>query len=234
MTEDRFWTKSYDPGVTDLDPAIWEITYTDAIKPAFAQHPDKTAFAYMGVEITFAELDRYANRFANMLLAEGLVKGEVVGINLPNIPEYAIAWLGTLRAGCAVSGVSPLLSAGEMRHQLADANARGLVTLDAIFAGRLTTIADDLPDLKVVVAASVGGFLPAVKRFLGKRLGKIPTGRLSPLPGKNIYKMEAVIKSKTYPDADPAVDLTPDDIAYIQYTGGTTGLPKGAMLTHRN
>ncbi|MFP4039506.1 MAG: AMP-binding protein [Desulfosudaceae bacterium] len=234
MTADRFWTKSYDPGVTDLDPSIWEITYTDAIKPAFARHPDKTAFAYMGVEITFAELDRYANRFANMLLEEGLVKGEVVGINLPNIPEYAIAWLGTLRAGCAVSGVSPLLSAGEMRHQLADAKARGLVTLDAIFAGRLTTIADELPDLKVIVAASVGGFLPAVKRFLGKRLGKIPTGRLSPLPGKTIYKMEAVIKSKTYPETDPAVDLTPDDIAYIQYTGGTTGLPKGAMLTHRN
>ncbi|MFP4447003.1 MAG: AMP-binding protein [Desulfosudaceae bacterium] len=234
MSDERFWTRSYDPGVSDLDPAVWETTYTAAIQPAFQKYRDKTALSYMGVDITFGELDRYANRFARMLLDNGLQKGDVVGINLPNIPEYVIAWLGTLRAGCAVSGVSPLLSAGEMKHQLSDARARGLVTLDAIFAGRLTGIAADLPDLKVVAAASVGGFLPAVKRFLGKRLGKIPTGKVSALPGKQVMKMEAVIKTTAYPDTDPAVDLTPDDLAYIQYTGGTTGLPKGAMLTHRN
>ena len=228
------WKKSWDEGLSDLDPSAWEISYVDAVKPAFADYPGKTALAFMGVEITFAQLDAYANRFADMLIQSGLKKGDVVGINLPNIPEYVIAWLGTLRAGCVVSGVSPLLSAEEMKHQLSDSGARGLVTLDAIFAARLTGIAGDLPALEVVVAASVGGFLPGIKRFLGKLLKKIPSGAVSPLAGKTVYRIEAVIKSTAFSSEPPELSITPDDIAYIQYTGGTTGLPKGAMLSHRN
>lgn len=231
---ERFWTRAYDPGLTDLDPADWETSYVDAVRPVFEKYPQKIAFAFMGTEVSFAELDRYANRMAHMLLSNGLKRGDVVGINLPNIPEYIITWLGVLRAGCVVSGVSPLLSAEEMAYQLKDSDARGLVTLDAIFAGRLTSIAADLPKLKIVVAASVGGFLPGLKRFLGKLVGKIPKGKVTPLPGKTVLTMEAVIKATTYPDSPPDVTISPDDIAYIQYTGGTTGLPKGALLSHRN
>ena len=234
MYETRFWEKSYDPDIRPIDPADWEISYVDAVRPAFKNYPDKTALAYMGTEIRFAELDRYANRFAHMLLAHGLKKGDVVGINLPNIPEYVIAWLGTLRAGCAVSGVSPLLSQEEMAYQLNDSDARALVTLDAIFAARFVKVHDRVPGLKLVVAASIGGFLPGIKRFLGKLLKKIPTGDVGPLAGKSVYRMEETIKTARYPDTDPAVAVTPDDIAYVQYTGGTTGLPKGAMLSHRN
>ncbi|MFH1984172.1 MAG: AMP-binding protein [Pseudomonadota bacterium] len=228
------WKKSWDAGLTDLDPSAWEISYVDAVKPAFANYPAKTALAFMGVEISFAQLDVYANRFAQMLVQNGFTKGDVVGINLPNIPEYVIAWLGTLRAGCVVSGVSPLLSAEEMKHQLNDSGAKALVTLDAIFAARLAGIAGDLPALKVVAAASVGGFLPGIKRFLGKLLKKIPSGAVTPLPGKTVYRIEEVIKSTAFSSDPPDVSITPDDIAYIQYTGGTTGLPKGAMLSHRN
>jgi len=234
MGKEQFWRKSYDPGLTDVDPREWETTYVEAIKNTFEKFPSKAALAYMGTHITFAELDRYANQFANMLRSHGLQKGDVVGINLPNIPEYVIAWLGTLRAGCAVSGVSPLLSPEEMEYQLKDSHAKGLVTLDAIFAGRLVKIASNLPELKVVVAASIGGFLPAIKRVLGKLLKKFPTGEVTPLKDKSIYRMEDVIKKGRFPADPPQVNLTPDDIAYIQYTGGTTGLPKGAMLTHRN
>jgi long-chain acyl-CoA synthetase len=234
MGNARFWTKSYDPGLTDLDPREWETSYVKAVEDVFTLYPGKTALAYMGTHITFAELDRYANRFAHMLHTHGFVKGDVVGINLPNIPEYVIAWLGTLRAGCIVSGVSPLLSPEEMEYQLMDAKAKGLVTLDAIFAGRLTKIADNLPDLKVVVAASIGGFLPVIKRILGKLLKKIPTGKVSDLTGKTVYRMEAIIKGERFPAAALKMDLSPDDIAYLQYTGGTTGAPKGAMLSHRN
>ena len=233
MEHEQFWRKSYDPGLTDLDPAVWETSYVDAVRETFKAYPQQTALAFMGVEITFAELDRYSTRFANMLLRQGFRKGDVVGINLPNIPEYVIAWLGTLRAGCVVSGVSPLLSTDDMAFQLKDANARGLVTLDAIFAKRLVQIAPELTDLKLVVAASVGGFLPGIKRFLGKLLKKIPQGEVTLLEGKTVLHFRDVINAAQF-DSGPGVEVTPDDIAYIQYTGGTTGLPKGAMISHRN
>ena len=234
MTQEPFWKKSYDPGIEDLDPAKWEKTYVEAVEPIFEKFPNKTAFAFMGVEVTFEELGRYANRFAHMLLANGLKKGDVVGINLPNIPEYVIAWLGTLRAGCVVSGISPLLSAEEMKYQLKDSNAKGLVTLDAIFAARLVEIIGDLPELKLVATTSVGSFLPAIKRVLGQLLKKIPKGKVTPLPGRLVVDMKQVVNEPQYSADNPDVNITPDDVAYIQYTGGTTGSPKGAMLSHRN
>jgi len=234
MTEPQFWKKSWDPGLDDLDPNTWETSYVDAIRPTFDTYADRPAMSFMEIEISFRDLDRYSNRFAHMLMAHGLKKGDVVGINLPNIPEYVIAWLGTLKAGCAVSGVSPLLSADELRHQLSDAQAKALVTLDAIFAARVTEIASDLPSLQVIAITSVGGFLPFYKRFLGRLLGKIPKGKITPIDTKTILPFKSILKSREYSEDHPNVSVTPDDIAYIQYTGGTTGPPKGAMLSHRN
>lgn len=234
MYENKFWKKSFDVGLEDVDPQMWEIPYTEAVKPIFKEFSQKCALAFLGREISFAELDKYANRFANMLLAHGFQKGNVVGINLPNIPEYVIAWLGSLRAGCVVSGVSPLLSTSEMAHQLKDCRAKGLVTLDAIFAARVRQIATSLPDLRLIVAASIGGFLPFVKRTLGRWLKKFPTGKVIPLPGKIVDYFANVLEEGRYPDNEPTIKITPGDVAYIQYTGGTTGIPKGALLTHRN
>ncbi|MBU1713208.1 MAG: AMP-binding protein [Proteobacteria bacterium] len=234
MGKEQFWRKSYDAGLEDIDPSKWETSYVDVIRPAFQKFPEKAAFTFFGIEVSFAQVDSYSNKFADMLIKNGLKKGDVVGINLPNIPEYVIAWLGTLKAGCVVSGVSPLLSPEEMQYQLNDSKAKALVTLDAIFAGRLVKIDSNLPDLKVVVAASVGGFLPAIKRILGQMLKKIPKGKVTPLKGKIVYNFHDVIKTDKFSEKNPDIKVTPDDIAYLQYTGGTTGAPKGAMLSHRN
>lgn len=229
-----FWKKSYDPGIADLDPALWETTLDKVYHQTMDAFPQKTALAFMGVEISFAALDQYSNRFAHMLLSNGFKKGDVVGISLPNIPEYVITVIGTLKAGCVVSGVSPLLSVDETAFQLKNSDAKGFVTLDALFERHLTRIHSMLPELKLVAAAGVGGFLPRPKRFIGKLLGKIPKGKITPLEGKTVFKFHDILHSKNFSPARPQIDIFPDDTAYLQYTGGTTGTPKGAVMTHRN
>ncbi|MGD9301842.1 MAG: AMP-binding protein [Desulfobacterales bacterium] len=234
---EKFWQKNWDPGLEDLDPEEYETTFVKMIKDTFKKVPDKTALGYLGVDITFSQVDQYANQFANMLRSNGFVKGDVVGINLPNIPEYVISLIGALRAGCAISGVSPLLSAEQIKYQLTDLGSTGkkvaLVTLDAIFAGHIVKIADDMPQLKLVAATSVAGFLPKIKQVLGKLLKKVPSGKLSPLAGKTVLDFHKDVLKLASP-APLDIEVAPDDIGWIQYTGGTTGPPKGAMLSHRN
>ena len=234
---ERFWKKNWDPGLDDLDPQLWETSYTDAIKSVFEEFPDKCAFTFQGLEITFRELDKYANAFANMLIDKGFKKGDVVAVNLPNIPEYPIALVGILRAGCTLSGVSPLLSEIQMQYQINDLGEGGkqvaLVTLDAIFAARLTKIASKLPQLKLVVTTSIIGIFPKEQQEKIRAVRELPSGEVTPLEGKIVIDFKDDVLAK-YPTTPPDVKVTPDDLAFIQYTGGTTGAPKGAMLTHRN
>ncbi len=235
--ETKFWKKKWDDHVSDLDPKEFSVPYTEAIRRTFEEVPDKMAFAFMGTEISFRELDNYSNQFANLLMENGFVKGDVVGINLPNIPEYVIALLGGLKAGCIISGVSPLLSEMQIEYQLSDLGSGGkkvaLITLDAIFAGRIVKIASKVPQLKLIITTSVGGFMPVVLRTLGKLVGKIPKGKVTPLEGKTVLEYHKHVINK-YSNQLPDVKITPEDIAFIQYTGGTTGPPKGAILTHKN
>ncbi len=234
---DRFWMKSWDEGMTDLDPSEFETTYVDMIRSAFEESPNKTALGYLGVNVTFGEVDRYSNQFANMLIENGFCKGDIVGINLPNTPEYMISLIGTLKAGCIVSGVSPLMSASQVRYQLNDLGAGGkklgFVTLDAVFPAQIARIAQEIPELAVVITTSVAGFLPKLKQVLGKLTKKVPSGKVTPLAGKTVLDFHRDILKKQSADS-PGVQLRPDDLGYIQYTGGTTGPPKGAMLSNRN
>jgi long-chain acyl-CoA synthetase len=229
--------KNWDEGLKDLAPDEYDTTYVEMVLKTFAEFPDKVALKYLGIDVTFGDLDRYSSQFANMLMANGFKTGDVVGINLPNTPQYMIAVIGTLKAGCIVSGVSPLLSADQIKYQLNDLSSTGkrlaFVTLDAIFAAHLVKIAADIPALKVAVTTSVASFLPKIKQILGKLLKKIPSGKVTPLPGVKVMDLMMDVLGG-FPAGYRKVALTPDDIGWIQYTGGTTGAPKGAMLSHRN
>ena len=229
----QFWKKSYDKGITDLDPSLWETTLTQAIRPTFEEFGGNLALEYMGIEVTFSDLDHFSNKFAHMLLEKGFRKGDVIGLNMANMPQFVIALLGVLKIGCVVTGVSPLMSEEQIFYQLKDSGAKGLVTLDAVFAARIINIAPNLPDLQLIVTTNIGDFLSKIKQILGKLLKKIPTGKVTPVEGKEIVDMWTVINSDISSSL-PEVYTTPDDLAFVLYTGGTTGPPKGAMLTHRN
>ncbi len=235
--ENRFWMKNWDPDVKDLDPKEFETTYPEMLRKVFDKYPDLMALSYQGLEITFNQVDKYSNQFANMLIKNGFKKGDAVGINLANIPEYVYSVVGTLKAGCIVSGVSPLMSDIQMQYQLDDLGKGGkqvaLVTLDAIFEHRLKKIAPTLPQLKIVVVTSVIGSFPKEQQEKIKAVQDIPSGEVTPLEGKIVYNFQDDVLKK-FSDEIPKVDVSPDDIGWIQYTGGTTGPPKGAMLTHRN
>ena len=235
--ESRFWRKNWDPGLTDLDPKEFETTYPEMIRPIFEKYPDNIALMFQGIEITYREVDRYSNQFANMLIENGFKKGDKVGINLANSPEYIYSVIGTLKAGCIVSGVSPLMSDVQMHYQIEDLGKGGnnvaLVTLDAIFENRLTKIADKLPQLKLVIGTSILGSFSKEDQAKIKAVREIPSGEITPLEGKTVLHLQDDVFAKYSTDL-PKVDITPDDIGWIQYTGGTTGPPKGAMLSHRN
>ena len=232
----RFWRQNWDPWVKDLNSEEFEMSYIELIKPTFEEFSDRMALEYYGVEITFEELDKYSNQFANMLNKNGFKKGDIVGINLPNVPQYPIAALGTLKAGCIISGVSPLLSAVQTQYQLSDLGTSGkkiaLLTLDSSYVEKIVKIAEDIDQLKMVITTNVASFLPEINEDLLKTYGEVPQVEISSIKGKIVFDFHKDILEKHLSE-HKHVHCTPDDIGWIQYTGGTTGLPKGAMLNHR-
>ena len=229
--DDKPWLKSYDEGITP-EVRIPDISLVDRFDEVQEVFPQRPAIHFFGLTVTYEILMSHANRFAWMLIENGCEPADVVAINLPNVPQYLIAQAGALKAGCPTSGLSPLLTVNEMAYQLNDCKAKALVTLDAIFEHRLLGIIADLPHLELVVVTGIVDFLPKTKQFLAKVFKKIPTGRLSLLPGKKTLRFMDILAH--YPDDPPNVKSDPGSNCLVQYTGGTTGLPKGTLLTHRN
>ncbi len=228
---DKPWLSSYEARLAPEIP-IPEITFTDMLEEGLTTYPDRVALHFLGTRLTFRELNDLAATFASFLRSGGYGPDDVVGIQLPNIPEYPIALAGALKAGCAITGISPLLTAREMVHQINDAEARVIVILDSLFEERLLKIKDKIPNVEKIVVANVGNFLPWPKRILGKLFKKIPTGAIVPVSGKAVLPFKKVLASHEPVNGKP--EITPDNTCLIQYTGGTTGLPKGTELTHRN
>ncbi|MBF0397968.1 MAG: AMP-binding protein [Desulfobacterales bacterium] len=244
--DDKPWLKSYDENVTP-EIEIPNKTYVDLLEEGMNFKPQRPFVNFMGNMLTFCELDILSRRFAAYLAENGIGRGDVVGINLPNIPQYLIAFCGSLRAGCAVTGISPLLTPKEMAYQLNDSGAKVFVTLDAIFENRFLKISDTVPNLKHVIATGLGELMPFYKEILGKLLKKFPTGKVTPVNGKNVLEFKEFLSGypfiklnivqnflSNYWIPKLAAAPVPDDPCLIQYTGGTTGLPKGTVLTHKN
>ena len=229
----KIWTKSYDKNVSP------SLTYpTDGLgvlfDEAMKKYPDRIACYFMEREMPFRELRDYVHRFATFLQKNGLKKGDRVAINLANCPQYLVAHFGTLLAGGVASGCSPLMSPTEIAYQINDSEAKFFVTLDAFYEKVLAKVIDKVPKLETVITTNISDYmgLPGIKVFLGKLLKKIPKGKVVPYPGKKVLDFKEVLTT----EAD-LVNVKIDvekDLALLQYTGGTTGLPKGTELTHKN
>ncbi len=234
--------------MTKITPELWMKSWDSHVKTEsypkeslgvlfareMARFPENTACWMMEREITYGELLRYVESFATFLQQNGVEKGDVVAISLANCPQYMIAHFGTLLAGCVASGLNPLLSPKEVAYQLSDSKAKVIVTLDAIYDKVLTKKLEELPELDIVIATNISEYmgLSKLKVFLGKKLGKIPHGKIYDYPGKKVEKFSNVMAVN--PDVKSVTIDVDQDLACLQYTGGTTGFPKGTELTHSN
>ncbi|MBY9012962.1 MAG: AMP-binding protein [Candidatus Lokiarchaeota archaeon] len=229
----KIWTKSYDKHVKPTLEYPKE-SLGDLFDKAMTKYPERIACYFMEREMPFGELREYVHRFATFLQKNGLKKGDRVAVNLANCPQYLVAHLGTLLAGGVASGCSPLMSPTEIAYQINDSGAKFFVTLDAFYEKVLTKVLDKVPKLECVITTNISDYmgLSKLKVTLGKMIGKIPKGKVVPFAGKLVLDFNEVIETENdlkHIDID-----TKNDLALLQYTGGTTGLPKGTELTHAN
>jgi long-chain acyl-CoA synthetase len=228
---DRVWLKSYPEGVpADIDASAYP-SLIALMEEGFSKYANRVAYSFMGKDITYAQTDVCSNQFAVYLQSLGLAKGDRVAIMMPNVPQYPVAVAGILRAGYVVVNVNPLYTPRELEHQLKDSGAKAIVIIEN-FA---TTLEKCLPatPVKHIVLCSMGDQLGLIK------------GALVNYVVRNVKKMVPLFELPTAVRFNDALaigakgsvrkpTISADDVAVLQYTGGTTGVSKGAVLLHRN
>ncbi|WP_051086530.1 AMP-binding protein [Methylobacterium sp. WSM2598] len=230
---DRPWLRAYPEGVPAEIATDQLGTLADLFARSTARFADRPAIRCFGADLTYADLRAGAEAFAGWLQAQGIRKGDRVALMLPNVPAYPIALFGALIAGATAVNVNPLYTARELTHQIGDAGARVLIVLEN-FAGVVAEALPALPGLERVVVAGPGDALGLRGRLidLASRHLKKAVPPYS-LPAGRSVAFRASLAAGRRAGFTP-VDIAPDDLAFLQYTGGTTGISKGAMLTHRN
>ncbi len=229
MTE-RPWLKLYPKGVpANIDPDMYP-RLTDMLDDSFKKYRDLPAFIFMGKVLTFGEVDRLSNDFAAYLQSRGLEPGDRIALMMPNLMQYPIALFGALRAGLIVVNTNPLYTPREMRHQFIDSGAKAILIAEN-FAHNLEQIIHET-SIKTVILTSIGemlGLKGVLVNFVIRRVKKmVPKYRLA----NTVTFSEALRQGRRF-SVKPHPS-GPDDVIILQYTGGTTGVSKGAMLTNRN
>jgi len=225
------WLNSYPAGVpASIDLSAFH-SIVDVLEQSCSKYKDRMAYHSMGAEISYAELDYLTRNFAASLQNMGLQQGDRIALMMPNILQYPVALFGALRAGLIIVNTNPMYTARELRHQLVDSGAKAIVVVEN-FASVLESVRDEVP-LEYIITTGVGDLLDFPKslivNFVLRHVKKnIPAWSL---PGSE--KFQDVLSKGAKLPLRP-VNIAFEDIAFLQYTGGTTGVAKGAMLTHRN
>ncbi len=229
---DKVWLKSYPPGVPEEIDADAYQSIIEIFDESVAKFADSEAFENMGKVYTFQQLDKKATNFAAYLQQElGLKQGDRLAIMSPNILQYPVAIFGAMKAGLSVINVNPLYTERELEHQLKDASADAILIV-ANFAHTLEAVRDKVPVKHIIITElgdALGGFKAWLINFLVRKVKKMVPKYSLPeaLSYQSVMKRGAELTLEK-------VQLSQNDIAFLQYTGGTTGVAKGAVLTHRN
>ncbi len=228
---ERVWLGSYPEGVpADIDPETYP-SLVDLLEESFHKHEKQVAFHFMGKDMTYGQTDRLSRAFAAYLQGLGLLKGDRVAIMMPNVPQYPVAVAAILRAGFVVVNVNPLYTARELEHQLKDSGSKAIVIIEN-FAHTLEKCLA-ATQVKHVVLCAMGDQLGALK---GTLVNHVVRHVKKMVPAFNLPQAvrfnEAIARGARAPLKRP--DSKADDVAVLQYTGGTTGVSKGAVLLHRN